>query len=303
MTNQESHGGGSDDPDGIYRAPESDTSFAPGGDLLSVFVGPKYAEYYERHFERFKNTGGAVSWNWPAFLIASVWLLYRKMWLLALLYWLVLPLSLMFISGVVAAAVGPLASVYFYYGTSILISFVLMPMFANRFYYRHAQKKIDKVTAATTSPEQQSIEVARAGGTSSIALAVVPFILVFVIGVLAAIAIPAYQDYTIRAQVSEGLNLSGSAKAAVQEYYLDIGSFPDNNQMAGLSQPAEITGNYVSSVAVIGGVVTVTYGNQSHEVLNGKTLLMSPAIQQDGALTWGCRSEAIEPKHLPAACR
>ena len=76
-------------------------------------------------------------------------------------------------------------------------------------------------------------------------------IVIAIIGILAAIAIPAYQDYTIRAQVSEGLNLSGGAKAAVTEYFQDRGTMPTNNTDAGLSTPAtQIAGKYVSSVLI-----------------------------------------------------
>jgi type IV pilus assembly protein PilA len=178
-----------------------------------------------------------------------------------------------------------------------------MPMFANRFYFRHAQKKIDKITATTSSVEQQSIQVARIGGTSSVALVVIPFILVFVLGILAAIAIPAYQDYTIRAQVSEGLNLSGYPKAAVTEYFGDVGEYPENNQAAGLAPASELSGKYVASIAIIDGDVLITYGGQANQVLDGKTLVMHPALQGDGVIDWSCRSESIAPKHLPAACR
>ncbi len=86
-------------------------------------------------------------------------------------------------------------------------------------------------------------------------------IVVAIIGILAAIAIPAYQDYTIRAQVSEGLQLSGGAKVAVTEYYQDRGTMPSVNAQAGIADAGDIEGNYVSQVGVANGVITVTYSS------------------------------------------
>ncbi len=134
-------------------------------------------------------------------------------------------------------------------------------------------------------------------------------IVVAIIGILAAIAIPAYQDYTIRAQVSEGLNLAGGAKAAITEYYQDRGVFPSDNAQAGLSVAANIKGKYVTSVTVAaaGGAATVVYGGiagDAHAIITGKSITLTPTDNQ-GSVSWACSGAAggIADKHLPAACR
>jgi type IV pilus assembly protein PilA len=131
-------------------------------------------------------------------------------------------------------------------------------------------------------------------------------IVVAIIGILAAIAIPAYQDYTIRAQVSEGLNLAGGAKAAVAEYTMDRGVFPSDNNNAGISAAVDISGKYVTSVTVGAndGVITVLYGGSgpAHATLAGNSLTLS-ATTQAGSVEWACAGVGIADKHLPAACR
>ncbi len=129
-------------------------------------------------------------------------------------------------------------------------------------------------------------------------------IVVAIIGILAAIAIPAYQDYTIRAQVSEGLNLTGACKAAVTEYYQDQGVFPADNATAGLEAATNITGKYTSQVAVVaGGICQATYGGDCNTNILNAVLSMTP---QDnlGSVSWACSGDAtLVDKWLPAACR
>ncbi len=132
-------------------------------------------------------------------------------------------------------------------------------------------------------------------------------IVVAIIGILAAIAIPAYQDYTIRAQISEGLNLAAGAKAAVSEYYMDRGVLPADNAIAGLSAPGEIAGNYVDQVTVTNGVITVRYSNtapqRANAIIDTAILTITPNTTNPGAVDWDCTNGAIAVKHVPAACR
>ncbi|SEO84572.1 type IV pilus assembly protein PilA [Luteibacter sp. UNC138MFCol5.1] len=140
-------------------------------------------------------------------------------------------------------------------------------------------------------------------------------IVVAIIAILAAIAIPAYQDYTIRSQVTEGLSLADGAKTAVAEYYTNRGTMPqaaDSNASVGLAAAASIGGSYAQKVQVgQNGVITVTYGGtgtfgkKANKNLSGATLELSP-ITGAGSIAWSCRKGAttpVAPKYLPSSCR
>jgi type IV pilus assembly protein PilA len=125
---------------------------------------------------------------------------------------------------------------------------------------------------------------------------------VAIIGILAAIAIPAYQDYTIRAQVAEGLVLAEKAKTAMWEYYSDKGQLPSSNTSAEIPSPGSITGNYVTQVKIANNAITVTYGNQVNKTIKGQTLTLS-AITHGHVLAWKCGSASLSGRYLPSSCR
>ena len=129
-------------------------------------------------------------------------------------------------------------------------------------------------------------------------------IVVAIIGILAAIAVPMYLDYTVRGQVSEGLNLASGAKAATTEYFQDTGTFPTNNSAAGLADAADIRGNYVSTVTVAGNVITIEYGNDVNAKIFGETVTFTADTTAPGSVLWVCGSGGvIQDKHLPSSCR
>ena len=124
-------------------------------------------------------------------------------------------------------------------------------------------------------------------------------IVIAIIGILAAIALPAYQDYTKRARASEGLSLAGGAKTAVTEYYSSNNAWPASNGAAGLATATDINGNSVSSVAVSNGQITVTYKDN---VQNNGTIVLSPTATI-GGVTWNCKGGDLNAKFRPSECR
>lgn len=128
-------------------------------------------------------------------------------------------------------------------------------------------------------------------------------IVIAILGILLAIAIPAYNDYTIRARVTEGVGLASPAKMAVSETRVSGSSFPNDNVTAGIPATAtSIASTFVSSVVIgTGGTVTVTFRNIDAQV-NGSTLVMTPTLQTNNVL-WECDDGTIADRFLPARCR
>jgi type IV pilus assembly protein PilA len=129
-------------------------------------------------------------------------------------------------------------------------------------------------------------------------------IVVAIIGILAAIALPAYQDYTIRTKVAEGLTLGDAAKKAVAETRWSAGRFLSaNNSSYGLASAASITGNNVASVAVLAsGVVQINFSNDP-ALVNQNITLTPGSMASGGTLLWDCRGGNLRANYRPAACR
>ena len=125
-------------------------------------------------------------------------------------------------------------------------------------------------------------------------------IVVAIIGILAAVAIPQYQNYVARAQVSEGLVLASGAKTAVAEYANVNGEFPTTSALAGIDA---MSGKYVDTVEVgADGVITATFGDDAHTELKDHKLFLTPDKSGDGAITWACTGEEDIKAYLPSGC-
>ncbi len=143
-------------------------------------------------------------------------------------------------------------------------------------------------------------------------------IVVAIIGILAAVALPSYQDYTIRTQVSEGINLSGRVKIAITEHYEFSGSWPTSNAEMGITS---VSGSYVSSVNTDTGQIVIIYGNKAHTAIataGQNTLTITPSVVPgETQIHWSCgaipraagaidsRPDAttVASKYLPNSCK
>jgi type IV pilus assembly protein PilA len=127
-------------------------------------------------------------------------------------------------------------------------------------------------------------------------------IVVAIVGILASVAIPAYQRYLVRAQVSEGLNMTGPLQIAVAEYNMDTGAYPVDNADAALQAPANYKGKYVDSISVAGPVISVRYGPDANAEISGETITVT-AIRNGGSVSWSCASGGVIPDlYLPSVC-
>jgi type IV pilus assembly protein PilA len=125
-------------------------------------------------------------------------------------------------------------------------------------------------------------------------------IVIAILGILLAIAIPAYNDYTIRARVSEGLNVAAATKTAVSETRLSRNAFPTDNATAGVS--TAINSTYVTSVTVgAAGTIQITYRNIDTQV-DASTIVMTPTFAGN-TVRWDCTGGNADDRFRPANCR
>ena len=145
-------------------------------------------------------------------------------------------------------------------------------------------------------------------------------IVVAIIGILASIAIPAYQDYTVRAQVVEAFSLATELKGSVQEFRKDRGRLPRNNHEAGVPEPDKLIGNFVTQIEVEDGALHIRMGNNANKLIEGKVVTLQPLVvtgSPASPMSWRCGLRSIpkgmegaganhtdiDRKFLPAACR
>ncbi len=274
-------------------------------------------DYYLPRFEQFDQGGSKAGWHWPAFFVTSWWFLYRKMFGVGLAHLLLLPIFTALLAGLLIGAIKPSPAV----SALIVIVVLFVPgavlsVFASSLYWRRVRKAIRDVPSSFTNQhDKRARRIERNGGTGvGPMLGVMLGVGLFGSSILAAIAIPAYQDYTIRAQVAEGLDLASAAKARVEEIWISEHRWAEQDDMPG-DMPS---GKYVEKVEVFTGSVVITFGRAANPHIRGQRMALTPAANQDGDIRWVCGNAAtprgwtpsegylgsdVPDKYLPVRCR
>lgn len=286
-----------------------------GSELYRAYVGEEKADFYVPLFERFDSGGSRVSWNWPAFFIALFWMLYRRMYGYAAAYFFLWPAILVVLAIVTQLVLGPLVGGIVYVIGALVMPFVIVPMFANALFHKHVRDRIASVVAAAPSHEAAVQRLIGQGSTSTgVAVAIAVVVCVFGTGILAAIALPAYQDYTIRAQVTEGLAFAAPVKLAVARTYDDVGLMPADVRAIKL-QNVPVQNRYVEALHVFDGKIAIRYGGSAHNAIRGRVLILTPQLSPEGSINWLCgyaqpdagriidTATDVPPKYLPSSCR
>lgn len=278
-------------------------------DYYEAFIGEKNQHYYLQKFQQFDRDGKtSLTWHWPAFFVAFYWMLYRKMWLNAFLYF-ISPYIALVAGGIVIAMLGAVLGEHAASSLGVLLVtvfyigiFVVPAMYANTWYYNHARKKIAETEIYANNPQKRFGILAGRGGTSSILLFILLFFGVFMmIGMLAAVAIPAYQGYVNKSKNLQAYMIGKQASDAVGDYYLQHHKAPaslaDTSFHSSLPKTVQdVSFDYQA------GVVVVEMPSLSADDTSPK-LIFTPHLQGSQQVVWTCSSEAIPPRQLPKDCQ
>jgi Tfp pilus assembly protein PilE len=261
----------------------------------SAVIGDSNTDYYLTRFDRLSRGEGA-RWHWPAMLVTWYWLLYRKMWVGALVYFFAPGIILGVLAAMMPRAAGPLVLVWW------LSLYIAPAMLANGWYYAHCRRKIRDVRARGGSKEQMLARLEAAGGTSNIVVIIVAiFGLVAAIGILAAIALPAYQTYTVKAKVGEAVLVGVDVAEAVGRQYEQTGTLPLSDEVDRLVAEAPHHSRIVREATVDRRTGVLTIRVEASPGVSG-SILMIPQADDNRHLRWSCTTEDLK-RYVPASCR
>ena len=291
-----------------FAPPEATRTSRPGSDndsgiltedeAWAAVVGEGNTSYYLTRFERLAR-GESGGWHWPAFFVAWFWMLYRKMWKPALVYLVVNWVG----SAVVRAAGASSPGAGAFLNLGWLLAMMIVPgMLANSWYFKHCEKKIDAVRAKGGSREQMVARLEAGGGTGGAAAIVVVFLVVImVVGILAAVALPAYQTYTVKAKVAQAVQVGTAVAGAVGKQYEQTGQLPSQSDVDNVVRQAAPQSKFVTAIDLDSSSGTLTV-HVSAPPAEG-TFQLVPSSDNNHHLRWTCSSSDELRRYAPASCR
>lgn len=262
-------------------------------------IGPGKQGYYLPRFRRQATTGQRSWWHWPAFFVTLYWLLYRKQWGLAALYF-ILPNAVAIGIGMAtggeegtrASLLGLVFVLALYFGP---------PLLANSLYYARCRTLIERCRAEAGSRQQFLALLQARGGTSRVVLAIVVVLVsLFVVGVIAGVAVPAYRDYLDRSKTAEAYLAGMSVARLAGEHYERSGRMPeqlDELQAAAPSSP------FIERMDIDPASGEIELRIALGAPASSGTLRLVPDINAAGEVSWSCRAGPGMRRIAPRACR
>lgn len=303
------YAGGADAPPSSrnrFAPPEADAAGRARGDsnvlteeeAWAAVIGDSNTHHYLARFEQLARGEGG-GWHWPGFLVTWYWMLYRKMWVPALIYFFAPYLVVAVLGGIAAGS--PKVAVFLY--LAWLAVWLIGPgLKANSWYYKHCLKKIRDVRARGGSKDQMIARLEAAGGTSNVLVIILGiFGLVAILGILAAVALPAYQTYTVKAKVSQAVMVGEEVAAAVGKQYEQTGALPGDSALDSMVLHAAHHSPYVSAVTLDGTSGTLTVKISAGGRVDGSIQLV-PSADNHHHLSWTCTTVDMK-RYVPASCR
>ena len=264
----------------------------------AAFIGNSSTHYYLTRFDRLAR-GESGGWHWPGFFITWYWMLYRKMWVPALIYFFA-PYVFAMVVGAVTAAVPALGGLLF---LAWWLGMLIVPgLKANAWYHGHFEKKMRDVRARGGSKDQMLARLEAAGGTSNILVIILAVLgIIMGIGILAAVALPAYQTYTVKAKVAEAMPIGAEIADAVGRQYEQTGQLPAQSDVDAMVLRAAHRSRFVTGVDLdsTSGTLTVHFSAPPVE----GSYQMVPSADNNHHLSWTCSSPDKLSRYVPASCR
>lgn len=259
-------------------------------DFYQAAVG-KNTAYYLPHFQKIADNPRALSWHWAAFFMGFYWLLYRKMWAWAVFYFL-LPIIVLFLSLLFLPAAKLLWLLW------LGFVWVIFPAYANTAYYYHCSRIIDRAESASPNAFGQLKYCQNKGGTSWLGIVLMIPLFIFLMGILAAISLPLYQNFIVKVYVHEGVASAEEYSNPLTQYYKRQRQWPTAfSDVPGL--PEKHTHEQVHIQLKENGILHLTFHGMKK--LENRSVLLVPEPREKGVF-WDCRNVNVAEKYLPPRC-